>query len=106
MGNTTLQVLGEYEVRNFNGGTLNVKGVSETLATDIMKALENVEALKQIDNSLKAPVFIQEEVDNSIPSRIREDLALYSLDTRESNLLPRYAWHSEQFKSRTKLVIM
>jgi len=77
-GKYNTQVLGEYEVRNFNGGTLNVKGVSETLATDIMKALENVEALKQIDNSLKAPVFIQEEVDNSIPSRIREDLALYS----------------------------
>lgn len=72
------QVLGEYEVRNFNGGTLNVKGVSETLSTDIMKALENVEAPKQIENSLKAPVFIQEEVDNSIPSRIRENLALYS----------------------------
>ena len=77
-GKYNTQVLGEYEVRNFNGGTLNVKGVSETLATDIMKALENVEASKQIDNSLKAPVFIQEEVDNSIPSRIREDLALYS----------------------------
>ena len=77
-GKYNTQVLGEYEVRNFNGGTLNVKGVSETLATDIMKALENVEAPKQIDNSLKAPVFIQEEVDNSIPSRIRENLALYS----------------------------
>ena len=77
-GKYNTQVLGEYEVRNFNGGTLNVKGVSETLATDIMEALENVEAPKQIDNSLKAPVFIQEEVDNSIPSRIREDLALYS----------------------------
>lgn len=77
-GKYNTQVLGEYEVRNFNGGTLNVKGVSETLSTDIMKALENVEAPKQIDNSLKAPVFIQEEVDNSIPSRIREDLALYS----------------------------
>lgn len=77
-GKYNTQVLGEYEVRNFNGGTLNVKGVSETLATDIMKALENVEASKQIDNSLKAPVFIQEEVDNSIPSRIRENLALYS----------------------------
>lgn len=77
-GKYNTQVLGEYEVRNFNGGTLNVKGVSETLATDIMEALENVEAPKQIDNSLKAPVFIQEEVDHSIPSRIREDLALYS----------------------------
>ena len=77
-GKYNTQVLGQYEVRNFNGGTLNVKGVSETLATDIMEALENVEAPKQIDNSLKAPVFIQEEVDNSIPSRIREDLALYS----------------------------
>ena len=77
-GKYNTQVLGEYEVRNFNGGTLNVKGVSETLSTDIMKALENVEAPKQIDNSLKAPVFIQEEVDNSIPSRIRENLALYS----------------------------
>lgn len=77
-GKYNTQVLGEYEVRNFNGGTLNVKGGSETLATDIMKALENVEAPKQIDNSLKAPVFIQKEVDNSIPSRIREDLALYS----------------------------
>ena len=77
-GKYNTQVLGEYEVRNFNGGTLNVKGVSETLATDIMEALENVEAPKQIDNSLKAPVFIQEEVDNSIPSRIREDLVLYS----------------------------
>lgn len=77
-GKYNTQVLGEYEVRNFNGGTLNVKGVSETLSTDIMKALDNVEAPKQIDNSLKAPVFIQEEVDNSIPSRIRENLALYS----------------------------
>ena len=77
-GKYNTQVLGEYEVRNFNGGTLNVKGESETLATDIMKALENVDAPKPIDNSLKAPVFIQEEVDNSIPSRIREDLALYS----------------------------
>ena len=77
-GKYNTQVLGEYEVRNFNGGTLNVKGESETLATEIMKAFENVEAPKQIDNSLKAPVFIQEEVDNSIPSRIREDLALYS----------------------------
>lgn len=77
-GKYNTQVLGEYEVRNFNGGTLNVKGVSETLSTDIMKALENVEAPKQIDNSLKAPVFIQEEVDHSIPSSIREDLALYS----------------------------
>ena len=77
-GKYNTQVLGEYEVRNFNGGTLNVKGESETLATDIMKALENVDAPKPIDNSLKAPVFIQEEVDNSIPSRIRENLALYS----------------------------
>lgn len=77
-GKYNTQVLGEYEVRNFNGGTLNVKGVSETLATDIMEALENVEAPKPIDNSLKAPVFIQEEVDNSVPSRIRGDLALYS----------------------------
>lgn len=77
-GKYNTQVLGEYEVRNFNGGTLNVKRVSETLATDVMEALENVEAPKQIDNSLKASVFIQEEVDNSIPSRIREDLALYS----------------------------
>lgn len=77
-GKYNTQVLGEYEVRNFNGGTLNVKGVSETLATDIMESLENVEAPKPIDNSLKAPVFIQEEVDNSISSRIRENLALYS----------------------------
>lgn len=77
-GKHNIQVWGQYEVRNFNGGTLNVKGVSETLSTDIMKALENVGAPKQIDNSLKVPVFIQEEVDNSIPSRIREDIALYS----------------------------
>ena len=74
-GKYNTQVLGEYEVRNFNGGTLNVKGESETFTTDIMEALENVEAPKPIDNSLKAPVFIQEEVDNSIPSRIREELS-------------------------------
>ena len=58
-GKYNTQVLGEYEVRNFNGGTLNVKGGSETLSTDIMKALENVEAPKHIDNSLKASVFYQ-----------------------------------------------
>ena len=46
-----------------------LRGESETFTTDIMEALENVEVPKQIDNSLKAPVFIQEEVDNSIPSR-------------------------------------
>ena len=77
-GKYNTQVLGEYEVRNFNGGTLNVKGESETFTTDIMEALENVEAPKPIDNSLKEPVFIQEKVDHSIPSRIRENLALYS----------------------------
>ncbi|MEE5697005.1 helicase SNF2, partial [Streptococcus pneumoniae] len=77
-GKYNTQVLGQYEVRNFNGGTLNVKGESETFTTDIMEALENVEAPKPIDNSLKEPVFIQEKVDHSIPSRIRENLALYS----------------------------
>ena len=39
MGNTIRKFLGEYEVRNFNGGTLNVKGVSDTLATDIMESI-------------------------------------------------------------------
>ena len=78
-----------------------LRGESETLATDIMKALENVEAPKPIDNSLKAPVFIQEEVDNSIPSRIREDLALYSFGYEGNQIYYRDThWHSEKFKSR------
>lgn len=107
-GKHNIQVLGQYEVRNFNGGTLNVKGVSETLSTDIMKALENVGAPKQIDNSLKVPVFIQEEVDNSIPSRIREDIALYSFGY-EGNQIYYRDTHGIRKSSKvdeTKLVIM
>ena len=105
-GKYNTQVLGQYEVRNFNGGTLNVKGESETLATDIMKALENVEAPKQIDNSLKAPVFIQEEVDNSIPSRIREDLTLYSFGYEGNQIYYRDTHGIRKVQKLTKLVIM
>ena len=77
-----------------------LRGVSETLATDIMEALENVEVPKQIDNSLKAPVFIQEEVDNSIPSRIREDLALYSFGYEGIKFITEIRMVFEKLKSR------
>ncbi|MCO4541646.1 hypothetical protein Si098_01362 [Streptococcus infantarius subsp. infantarius] len=41
-GEYNSQVLGSYEVRNFNGGTLSVKGTSDNLLADVQMALKQV----------------------------------------------------------------
>ena len=75
------QVLGSYEVRNFNGGTLAVKGGEAPLQEALSKALARIQApvVKERSEIEVAPaVLVQEVRDNTIPPAIREGLAPYS----------------------------
>lgn len=72
------QVLGEYEVRNFNGGTLNVKGNQEDLANQLAPALKNIQPPKEIQVVEYPPVLLESQEDKTIPSHIRNNLPLYS----------------------------
>ena len=77
-GEYNLQVLGEYEVRNFNGGTLNVKGNQEDLANQLAPALKNIQPPKEIQVVEYPPVLLESQEDKTIPSHIRNNLPLYS----------------------------
>ncbi len=50
-GDYNSQVLGSYEVRNFNGGTLSVKGTSDNLIEAVQTALKQVKAPRSVDPS-------------------------------------------------------
>ncbi|HFU4206547.1 TPA: N-6 DNA methylase, partial [Streptococcus suis] len=50
-GEYNSQVLGTYEVRNFNGGTLSVKGTSDDLIASVQTALNHVKAPRKIDRN-------------------------------------------------------
>ncbi len=47
-GEYNSQVLGTYEVRNFNGGTLSVKGTSDDLIVSVQTALNHVKAPERL----------------------------------------------------------
>lgn len=47
-GDYNSQVLGTYEVRNFNGGTLSVKGTSDNLIEAVQTALKQVKAPRSL----------------------------------------------------------
>ena len=83
------QVLGSYEVRNFNGGTLSVKGNSDNLIVDVQAALEQVQAPRNIDPSdifINPEVLSRQNIDTSIPSDIRETLDRYSFGYKDSTV--------------------
>lgn len=78
-GEFNSQVLGNYEVRNFNGGTLAVKGTSEPLELQLADALKQVKAPQAFLNPVEKVDVLHEEKQNlTVPAAIRENLALYS----------------------------
>ncbi|MGU7900478.1 SNF2-related protein [Streptococcus suis] len=88
-GDYNSQVLGTYEVRNFNGGTLSVKGTSDNLLADVQTALKQVKAPRVVDNSdifITPDVMKKQVVDTSIPSDIRESLDQYSFGYKDSTV--------------------
>ena len=80
-GEYNSQVLGTYEVRNFNGGTLSVKGTSDDLIASVEAALHQVKAPREIDRKeviINPDVLIKQVIDTSIPVEMRENLGQYS----------------------------
>ncbi|HEM5450598.1 TPA: DEAD/DEAH box helicase family protein [Streptococcus suis] len=88
-GDYNSQVLGTYEVRNFNGGTLSVRGTSDNLLADVQMALKQVKAPRTVDPSdiFISPYVIKRQIiDTSIPSDIRESLDQYSFGYKDSTV--------------------
>lgn len=88
-GDYNSQVLGTYEVRNFNGGTLSVKGTSDDLLADVQMALKQVKAPRTVDPSdifISPDVMRRQVIDTSIPSDIRESLDQYSFGYKDSTV--------------------
>lgn len=88
-GEYNSQVLGSYEVRNFNGGTLSVKGNSDSLMGDVQTALKQVKAPRTVDLSnifINPEVLVRQNIDTSIPSDIRERLERYSFGYKDSTV--------------------
>lgn len=83
------QVLGSYEIRNFNGGTLSVKGNSDNLIGDVQTALEQVKPPREVDLSdifVNPDGLARQNIDTSIPSDIRETLDRYSFGYKDSTV--------------------
>ena len=88
-GDYNSQVLGTYEVRNFNGGTLSVRGTSDNLLADVQMALKQVKAPRTVDPSdifISPDVIKRQVIDTSIPSDIRESLDQYSFGYKDSTV--------------------
>ncbi|HEO6617280.1 TPA: DEAD/DEAH box helicase family protein [Streptococcus agalactiae] len=86
-GDYNSQVLGTYEVRNFNGGTLSVKGNSDNLIEAVQTALKQVKSPRSVDPSdilITPDVMRRQVIDTSIPSDIRESLDQYSFGYKDS----------------------
>ena len=88
-GEYNSQVLGTYEVRNFNGGTLSVKGTSDNLIASVQTALHQVKAPMEIDRNeiiINPNVFTKQVIDTSIPAEMRENLGQYSFGYQGSTV--------------------
>lgn len=88
-GEYNRQVLGTYEVRNFNGGTLSVKDSSDNLIGDVQTALEQVKAPRMVDASeiiINPDVLAKLVIDTSIPPEMRENLGQYSFGYQGSTV--------------------
>ncbi|CYU93596.1 DEAD/DEAH box helicase family protein [Streptococcus suis] len=88
-GKYNSQVLGTYEVRNFNGGTLSVKGTSDNLIASVQTALNHVKAPREIDRNdiiINPNVLTEQVMDTSIPAEIRENLGQYSFGYQGSTV--------------------
>ncbi|MBP0925869.1 DEAD/DEAH box helicase family protein [Streptococcus suis] len=88
-GEYNSQVLGTYEVRNFNGGTLSVKGTSDNLIASVETALHHVKAPRKIDRNeviINPDVLTKQVIDTSIPAEMRENLGQYSFGYQGSTV--------------------
>lgn len=88
-GEYNSQVLGTYEVRNFNGGTLSVKGTSDNLIASVQTALNHVKAPREIDRNemiINPNVLTKQIIDTSIPPEMRENLGQYSFGYQDSTV--------------------
>ncbi|MBO4110593.1 N-6 DNA methylase [Streptococcus suis] len=88
-GEYNSQVLGTYEVRNFNGGTLSVKGTSDNLITSVEIALNHVKAPRESDRNeviINPNVLTKQVIDTSIPAEMRENLGQYSFGYQGSTV--------------------
>lgn len=88
-GEYNSQVLGTYEVRNFNGGTLSVKGTSENFIASVEAALHQVKAPREIDRNeviINPDVVTKQVIDTSIPAEMRENLGQYSFGYQGSTV--------------------
>lgn len=88
-GEYNSQVLGTYEVRNFNGGTLSVKETSDNLIASVQTALNHVKAPREIDRNeviINPDVLTKQVIDTSIPPDIRENLGQYSFGYQDSTV--------------------
>ncbi|VTS12903.1 DEAD/DEAH box helicase family protein [Streptococcus pseudoporcinus] len=78
-GENNSQVLGTYEVKNFNGGTLSLKGSDHPLLLELNEALKQVSLPQVKDNIfIQSQVLMEKKVDKSIPQSIWDSLELYS----------------------------
>lgn len=88
-GEYNSQVLGTYEVRNFNGGTLSVKGTNDNLIASVQTALNHVKAPREIDRNeviINPNVLTKQVIDTSIPAEMRENLGQYSFGYQGSTV--------------------
>ncbi|HFR3629536.1 TPA: SNF2-related protein [Streptococcus suis] len=88
-GEYNSQVLGTYEVRNFNGGTLSVKGTSDNLIASVQTALHQVKAPREINRNevfINSNVLTEQVIDTSIPAEMRENLGQYSFGYQGSTV--------------------
>lgn len=88
-GEYNAQVLGTYEVRNFNGGTLSVKSDSDNLIARVQSALKQVKAPRVVVSSeiiIHPDVMARQIIDSSIPPEIRESLEQYSFGYKDSTI--------------------
>lgn len=88
-GEYNSQVLGTYEVRNFNGGTLSVKGTSDNLIASVQTALNHVKTPREIDRNeiiINPDVLTKQVMDTSIPAEMRGNLGQYSFGYQGSTV--------------------
>lgn len=88
-GEYNSQVLGTYEVRNFNGGTLSVKGTSDDLIASVQTSLNHVKAPREIDRNeviINPNVLTKQVIDTSILAEMRENLGQYSFGYQGSTV--------------------
>lgn len=88
-GEYNRQVLGTYEVRNFNGGTLSVKGKTDNLIASVQISLNQVKAARVIDRNeiiINPNVLTKQIIDTSIPPEMRENLGQYSFGYQDSTV--------------------